>query len=64
MNNELLILMLDAIRLEIRNLTLQNMTADATRRGGITDKLLEDVRNESTALRERSNLAANTALGR
>ncbi len=63
MDNELLILMLDAIRLELRNLTLQSITANAIERGGVSNELLADAKNESAALRARSDDAARTALG-
>ena len=63
MDNELLILMLDALRLELRNLTLQRITANAIAHGGLSDELLADSKNDSAALRARSDSAANTALG-
>ncbi len=61
MNNELLILMLDAIRLEIRNMTLQGIMSDAIRGGGT--KNLDAAHRESLALTERSDQQARTALG-
>ena len=63
MDNELLILMLDAIRLELRNLTLQRITANAIAQGGLSNELLAVSKNESAALRARSDNAARTALG-
>ena len=61
-NNEQLLLMLNAIRLEIRNLNLQHITANAISRGVIPDTVADEAALESRALRERSDNAANTAL--
>ncbi len=63
MDNERLILMLDALRLEIRNLGLQYTTAAALGRGRLSNELIQDAAQESEALRQRSDNAANTALG-
>ena len=63
MDNELLILMLDALRLEIRNLTLQGITANAIRSGAMGNQNLDNALGESLALRERSDQQARTALG-
>ncbi len=63
MDNERLILMLNAIRLELRNLTLQSIAANAIAQGGLSNELLGDAVNESAALVERSDRDANTALG-
>lgn len=63
MDNEKLILMLNAIRLELRNLNLTHIAANAINRG-VSDDTLADATTESLALRKRSDLAANSALGR
>ena len=63
MNNELLILMLDALRLEIRNLTLQGITANAIRSGAISNQNLDNALGESLALTARSDERARTAIG-
>ncbi len=64
MDNENLILMLNALRLEIRHLTLQRITANAISQGNVPGNLIEDAKNDSTALRERADRAANKALRR
>ncbi len=63
MNNELLILMLDALRLELRNLTLQFITANAIAHGGLDSERVNDATQESAALQQRGDNAARTALG-
>ncbi len=63
MDNERLILMLDALRLEIRNATLQVITANAITQGAITSERVDAATQESAALQQRSDNAANTALG-
>lgn len=63
MANENLILMINALRLELQNLALQNTTANAIIRGDLPDQLLEAAVIESKALRLRADQAANTALG-
>ena len=63
MNNELLILMLDAIRLEIRNLTLQGTTANTIQEGVSYSQSLDDALKESLTLTERSDQSARAALG-
>ena len=54
--------MINAIRLEIRNLSLQLITANAITRGNMTPDAIEEAALESHSLRERSDNAANTAL--
>ena len=61
-DHEPILLMLNAIRLEIRNLNLQHITANAISRGVIPDTVADEAALESRALRERSDNAANTAL--
>ncbi len=61
-DHEPILLMLNAIRLEIRNLNLQHITANAITRGVISDTLADAAALESHVLRERSDNAANTAL--
>lgn len=63
MDNENLILMLNALRLEIRNLTLQRITANTISQGRSDSVRSNAASTESTALRERGDRAANKALG-
>jgi hypothetical protein len=56
-----LILMLDALRLEVRNLTLQVITANAIR-GGASHSLVEEASGKSTAMRNAADMRADEAL--
>ncbi len=58
-----LILMLDALRLEVRNLTLQVITANAIRRG-TSNSLVAEATDQSTALREAASAQAAEALSK
>lgn len=58
-----LILMLDALRLEVRNLTLQVITASAIARGA-DDALVAEASGKSLALRELASQRAAEALSR
>lgn len=57
------VLMLDAIRLEIRNLTLQVITNNAIRRG-TSDSLVDEATDMSTALRQAADQRAAEALSK